>query len=79
MRWRWWGSSFMSEDLRSCERDDGLSYWAWHEFAERMTAEGVLQDYCAVCRRWRFPSERCEEFERHPDSDVMRMEVVDVE
>ena len=34
-----------------------LSYLAWHDWAERMTAQGKEQTQCEKCGRWLFKSE----------------------
>lgn len=59
-----------------CQADPTESYSAWIQFAEDQVKQGNEQEFCATCKRWKWPSERCERFEVHPQSEEFKVEDV---
>jgi hypothetical protein len=39
-----------------------MGYWEWHKMADMLHKRGVRQKWCGTCKRWRYPSERCQAF-----------------
>jgi len=44
----------------------GMGYLQFAHYAERMERQKIRQAFCATCLRWKFPDERCADFEEKP-------------
>ena len=43
-------------------------YLQWMHYADQMNRQKVRQALCVTCERWKFPDERCDEFEEKTDN-----------
>ena len=43
-------------------------YLQWMDYADQMNRQKVRQAFCVTCERWKFPDERCDEFEEKTDN-----------